>query len=214
MVNFSGLEEMVVKFERELVLLTQELSDLKEEIDRVKKDYHAEKKPTDNIGIREFMLERAEARFGQHFDKSEDIPEVIEEIYELTDREVKKESVILCFNTEHDNVISNIGNSVLGGFITRYLFTENYFIKYDEGVGKKAGLKNFSITKFADIQKVSLERNVTGMKLVCKMKNDEYGDSDIYDENHEIISIYAEEDQKMMLSFLRDILEYVNPNCS
>ena len=204
MVNFNGLEDLVVKLEQELVSVTQELSNVKGEIDRVKREYHEETTPKDDKGIRQFMLERAEARFGQNFDKPEDIPEVLDELYELTDREVKKESIVLGIKEKEENGTSDVISNWLGSWLHRYLFTEKEIIEYAVGKGKRAGRNSFNITKFANIKRVCINQDELGVHLVCDIINDE-GTEDTMN-----LLIYEEDNQKKMQSFLRDILEYVN----
>ncbi|MCI5730987.1 MAG: hypothetical protein MR304_05545 [Eubacterium sp.] len=203
MVNFNGLEDLVVKLEQEIVSVTQELSNVKGEIDRVKREYHEETTPKDDKGIRQFMLERAEARFGQNFDKPEGIPEVLDELYELTDREVKKESIVLGIKEKEENGTSDVISNWLGSWLHRYLFTEKEIIEYAVGKGKRAGRNSFNITNFADIKRVRINHDEFSVHLVCDIVNDEG--------NEDTMNLFvAEDNQKKMQSFLRDILEYVN----
>lgn len=197
MVNFNGLEDLVVKLEQELVSVTQELSNVKGEIDRVKREYHEETTPKDDKGIRQFMLERAEARFGQNFDKPESIPEVLDELYELTDREVKKESIVLGYTELCAYATgSEIGLLLHGGHNTRILFTENALVDYYEWVGNAKGSSCYEIINYVDIKRVSSNCEIEILS----------SDGDEYTRNLSV----DEDNQKKMQSFLRDILEYVN----
>ena len=58
MVDFKGLDDVVANLEKEVTVITAELEKVKQQIERVKTEYH-EESDSCKKGMREFLLEEA-----------------------------------------------------------------------------------------------------------------------------------------------------------
>lgn len=96
MVDFKGLDDVVANLEKEVTAITAELEAVKQQIERVKTEYHEEANPCKK-GMREFLLEKAEKLDKNVWKPAEAAQEEITNMRDVMKRKVsEKEVVFVC----------------------------------------------------------------------------------------------------------------------
>ena len=96
MVDFKGLDDVVANLEKEVTAITAELEAVKQQIERVKTEYH-EESDSCKKGMREFLLEEAEKLDKSVWKPAEAAQEEIANMRDVMKRKVsEKEVVFVC----------------------------------------------------------------------------------------------------------------------
>lgn len=96
MVDFKGLDDVVANLEKEVTVITAELEKVKQQIERVKTEYH-EESGSCKKGMREFLLEEAGKLDKSVWKPAEAAQEEIANMRDVMKRKVsEKEVVFVC----------------------------------------------------------------------------------------------------------------------
>lgn len=180
MVNFQKLESSVASLEKQL-------QEVKEQLAEVRNEYQEECHPG-KTDIREYILEKATERFGEHYMKPEEDREFFDNFYDAVKRKVKKDSMIMGLR------IADVGmvfcDNAVYVFEIQTPFKMQFIVQYDEieDVDYKRAVLCSIIT--ITVSKAAAENNSSSELSVSLWTNDD--------------------DPMSTYKLLLDILEYVN----
>lgn len=221
MVDFKGLDDVVANLEKEVTAITAELEAVKQQIERVKTEYHEEANPCKK-GMREFLLEKAEKLDKNIWKPAEAAQEEIANMRDVMKRKVSEKEVVFVCTFVFMDLFFCLDKLVYIPTIDIKKSENTNAYKYSGKIGEAISIKYSEITDIdpKEDESINISSGIGGIGILAAAFSnfDTPGLAEIKimtsDSKKNVVSIYDSKNvyeyKKSIITLFWDIYEFIN----